>query len=206
MVNAFTLLYNDPNIHDCVCLSSNISRLQILTTGNNALKSIVLFFMQRRCDNMRKTRINVDEFKNPLLAKEYMEIFDYIKSKDNVDALMEDIEKWKYEYINLVPPKITSTYEIRYEKLNFTPTDKVGDYVEKKIDMEIKIDRIYQKLKLILQNLNFEELEFFDMHYYNKMSDNLVNDKLNVSHARIELIKRSCILKVALGFERAVRI
>lgn len=155
---------------------------------------------------MRKTRINVDEFKNPLLAKEYMEIFDYIKSKDNVDALMEDIEKWKYEYINLVPPKITSTYEIRYEKLNFTPTDKVGDYVEKKIDMEIKIDRIYQKLKLILQNLNFEELEFFDMHYYNKMSDNLVNDKLNVSHARIELIKRSCILKIALGFERAVRI
>lgn len=201
-----TALFNNPNIHDWVlAFASNITRLQILTIGNNALKSIVLFFVQRRCDNMRRTRINVDEFKNPLLPKDYLKLFDYVKSKNYVDKLMQDIEKWKYEYINLVPPKITSNYEVRYEKLNFNPTDKVGDYVEKKVDMEIKIDTIYRKLKAILQNCNFEELDFFDMHYYNKMSDTMINNKIDVGHTKIEHIKRSCIIKIALGFENAVR-
>lgn len=202
-----SVLYNDPNIHDwLVFLTSNISRLQILTIGNNAPQGVIPFLMQRRCDSMKKTRVNVDEFKNPLLTNEYMENFDFSKSKENVDGIMQDIEKWKYEYINLVPPKITSTYEIRYEKLNFNPTDSVGNYVEKKVDMEIKIDKIYQRLKLILDNLNFDELDFFDMHYYNKMSDNTVAERLSVGHSKYDHIKYSCIIKVALGFEKAVRI
>ena len=78
-----TALFNNPNIHDRIlAFASNITRLQILTIGNNALKSIVLFFVQRRCDNMRRTRINVDEFKNPLLPKDYLKLFDYVKSKN----------------------------------------------------------------------------------------------------------------------------
>ena len=119
---------------------------------------------------------------------------------------MRNIEEWKYSYINLIPPKITSNYEIRYEKLNFTTTDKVGDFVEKKVDMEIMIDKIYQSLKKILENLNNQELDFFDMFYYNRMSEAIIGERLRVGHTQLLHIKQSCIIKIALGLEKAVRI
>lgn len=93
---------------------------------------------------MRKSKIDVSNYRNPLLKNIFLLEFNFEESKKGVDELMRNIEEWKYSYINLIPPKITSNYEIRYEKLNFTTTDKIGDFVEKKVDMEIMIDKIYQ--------------------------------------------------------------
>ena len=79
---------------------------------------------------MRKSKIDVSNYRNPLLKNIFLLEFNFEESKKSVDELMRNIEEWKYSYINLIPPKITSNYEIRYEKLNFTPTDRVGDFVE----------------------------------------------------------------------------
>lgn len=154
---------------------------------------------------MRKSKIDVSNYRNPLLKNIFLLEFNYEESKKGVDELMRNIEEWKYSYINLIPPKITSNYEIRYEKLNFTPTDKVGDFVEKKVDMEIMIDKIYQSLKKILENLNNQELDFFDMFYYNRMSEAIIGERLRVGHTQLLHIKQSCIIKIALGLEKAVR-
>lgn len=154
---------------------------------------------------MRKSKIDVSNYRNPLLKNIFLLEFNFEESKKSVDELMRNIEEWKYSYINLIPPKITSNYEIRYEKLNFTPTDKVGDFVEKKVDMEIMIDKIYQSLKKILENLNNQELDFFDMFYYNRMSEAIIGERLRVGHTQLLHIKQSCIIKIALGLEKAVR-
>ena len=154
---------------------------------------------------MRKSKIDVSNYRNPLLKNIFLLEFLFEESKKSVDELMRNIEEWKYSYINLIPPKITSNYEIRYEKLNFTPTDKVGDFVEKKVDMEIMIDKIYQSLKKILENLNNQELDFFDMFYYNRMSEAIIGERLRVGHTQLLHIKQSCIIKIALGLEKAVR-
>lgn len=154
---------------------------------------------------MRKSKIDVSNYRNPLLKNIFLLEFNYEESKKSVDELMRNIEEWKYSYINLIPPKITSNYEIRYEKLNFTPTDRVGDFVEKKVDMEIMIDKIYQSLKKILENLNNQELDFFDMFYYNRMSEAIIGERLRVGHTQLLHIKQSCIIKIALGLEKAVR-
>lgn len=155
---------------------------------------------------MRKSKIDVSNYRNPLLKNIFLLEFNFEESKKSVDELMRNIEEWKYSYINLIPPKITSNYEIRYEKLNFTPTDRVGDFVEKKVDMEIMIDKIYQSLKKILENLNNQELDFFDMFYYNRMSEAIIGERLRVGHTQLLHIKQSCIIKIALGLEKAVRI
>ena len=154
---------------------------------------------------MRKSKIDVSNYRNPLLKNIFLLEFNFEESKKSVDELMRNIEEWKYSYINLIPPKITSNYEIRYEKLNFTPTDRVGDFVEKKVDMEIMIDKIYQSLKKILENLNNQELDFFDMFYYNRMSEAIIGERLRVGHTQLLHIKQSCIIKIALGLEKAVR-
>ena len=155
---------------------------------------------------MRTNKNDVNAFKKPLLDNAFIIKFDFDKSKVCVDNLMDKVEEWRYAYINLIPPKITSSYEVRYEKLNFAPTDKVWDFVEKKIDMEIKIDKIYQKLKRILDNLNVLELDYFDMTYYQKISDAKIGNRLGIGHTQLAHIKKSFILKIALGLENAVRI
>ena len=154
---------------------------------------------------MRKSKIDVSNYRNPLLKNIFLLEFNFEESKKSVDELMRNIEEWKYSYINLIPPKITSNYEIRYEKLNFTTTDKVGDFVEKKVDMEKEIDKVYQKLKIVLEKLNHEELDYFNMSYYNRKSETIIGSRLCVGHTQLLHIKQSCIIKIALGLEKAVR-
>lgn len=180
--------------------------LIILNLGNSNLQSCYSLFYAKDVIIMRKSKIDVSNYRNPLLKNIFLLEFNFEESKKSVDELMRNIEEWKYSYINLIPPKITSNYEIRYEKLNFTPTDKVGDFVEKKVDMEIMIDKIYQSLKKILENLNNQELDFFDMFYYNRMSEAIIGERLRVGHTQLLHIKQSCIIKIALGLEKAVRI
>ena len=83
-----------------------------------------------------KNKCNVNEEKNPLLTNTFMLKFDFEKTKSNIDKLMANIEEWKYSYINLSPPTITSSYEVHYENHNLNVTDKIGEFVQKKVDME----------------------------------------------------------------------
>ena len=67
---------------------------------------------------MTRTKINTNNYRNPLLKNVFLLKYDFEKSKKHVDELMKNIEEWKYSYINLVPPSITCNYEIKYEKNN----------------------------------------------------------------------------------------
>ena len=154
---------------------------------------------------MKINRNDVNAYRNPLLENAFIIKFDFDKSKVCVDKLMEVIGEWKYAYINLIPPKITPNYEIKYEKFDFKVSDGVGDYVQKKVDMERKIDNTYLKLKKIMENLNVLELDYFDMTYYQKLSDVKIENRLNIGHTQLIHIKKSCIIKIALGLEGAVK-
>ena len=153
-----------------------------------------------------KNKCNVNEEKNPLLTNTFMLKFDFEQTKSNIDKLMANIEEWKYSYINLSPPTITSSYEVHYENHNLNVTDKIGEFVQKKVDMEKEIDKVYQKLKIVLEKLNREELDYFNMSYYNRKSETIIGSRLCVGHTQLLHIKKSCIIKIALGLEQAVRI
>ena len=43
------------------------------------------------------------------------------------------------------------------------------------------------------------------MFYYNRMSEAIIGERLRVGHTQLLHIKQSCIIKIALGLEKAVR-
>ena len=44
------------------------------------------------------------------------------------------------------------------------------------------------------------------MSYYNRKSETIIGSRLCVGHTQLLHIKKSCIIKIALGLEQAVRI
>ena len=88
-------------------------------------------------------KVNPDEL-NPILKNSFIELFDFAKTKKNIDSFMEQIEEWKYTFLHLSPPSITQNYEIRYEQFTSNITDKVGKYVQRKVDLEQEVDYYYQ--------------------------------------------------------------
>lgn len=150
-------------------------------------------------------KIKQDEL-NPILKNSFIELFDFAKTKKNVDSFMDQIEEWKYAVLHLTPPSITPSYEIRYEKFTQNITDKVGKFVQRKVDLEQEVDYYYQLLSEALHRLNLKELDYFNMSYYNRLSDELIADRLNIGETMIAHVKRSCIIKIALGLDKAERV
>lgn len=142
---------------------------------------------------------------NPLLKNSYIELFNFAETKKNIDIFMDQIEEWKYMCINILPPKITQNYDIKYEKFISNVSDKVGNYVQQKLDLEQKVIETYDKLAQILSRLNYSELDYFNMSYYHRLSDEIIANRLNVGESYIAHIKRSCIIKIALGLNKAVK-
>lgn len=57
---------------------------------------------------------------------------------------MLNFEEDRYKYSELPQPTITPSYEIKYEMFTNNFIDKVGNYVEKKLDKLKEIDLIYR--------------------------------------------------------------
>ena len=51
---------------------------------------------------MRKSKIDVSNYRNPLLKNIFLLEFNFEESNKGVDELMRNIEEWKYSYIRLV--------------------------------------------------------------------------------------------------------
>ena len=151
------------------------------------------------------SKVNPDEL-TPILKISFIELFDFAKTKKNIDSFMDQIEEWKYTFLHLSPPSITQNYEIRYEKFTQNITDKVGKYVQRKVDLEKEVDYYYQLLSQALHRLNLKELDYFNMSYYNRLSDELIADRLNIGETMMAHVKRSCIIKIALGLDKAERV
>lgn len=154
--------------------------------------------------NNNLAKIEVTEL-NPILKNSYIELFNFSETKKNMDEFMDQIEEWKYMCLNLQPPKITQSYEIRYESYVPMTSDKVGSFVQKKLDLEQRVNETYQLLTEALSRLNIRELDYFNMSYYHRLPDDIIGERIHVGETMVAHIKRSCIIKIALGLGKAVK-
>ena len=83
---------------------------------------------------------------NTLLSNEVIILYNYAETKKNVDEFMKKLERDSYKYYELTPPKMTPNYDIIYTSISNVKTDKVGKYVEQKID---KLNELNEKYKLL---------------------------------------------------------
>lgn len=143
----------------------------------------------------------MNEDKQGLLSIRLVKSRNYYECKKNVDELMYKFEEIRFKCHHIEPPKITPSYEIRYESNSGNVSDKIGNYVQRKLDMESEADDFYIELSNALRTLCREELIYFKNAYYNRIKEELICDLLNMSRDSLRRVKESCIIKVAMYFD-----
>lgn len=141
-----------------------------------------------------------------LLSLKIVSLYDYAKTKENIDQKMRNFEIDTYKYSEITPPTITPNYDVKYEQYTVSKIDKVGSYVEKKLDKLQEVNEFYSQLSIILKRLTKEERIYFCDTYFNKKSEAAIREKLYIGSSTLTRIKESCIIKVALFFDKAVEV
>lgn len=139
----------------------------------------------------------IDSF---LLSNSIISIYDLIKTKMNVDDMVDNYLRLQYRYINIPMPRITTSYEIRYGSYVPTKSDPVGNYVARKFDTSDEVEEFYSEMVYVYDRMNQEEKLFFTEHLLNKKSEEYVAEKLGMSRKGLRPIKYSCIIKLAIAF------
>ncbi len=146
-----------------------------------------------------------DEWKDCVLQSNIINKFNLKETKNNVVNMLGKFISLQYKYINITPPKITSNYELRYESFSSCNTiDKIGYYIEKKYDTELKAKEFFEELGFVMNKLNHDELVVLKLYLINNQSETIVADFIGVSRTLFRNIKDSCILKLALAFNLEV--
>ena len=103
-----------------------------------------------------------------LLSMKLVESRNYIETKKNVDEeILYKYEEYKYKCHEILPPKISQNFEVRYESFTVNFSDKVGNYVQKKLDLIQKADEFYNELAMAMKNLNLDEIVYFKYYSTN---------------------------------------
>lgn len=143
---------------------------------------------------------------NVPLSPKLMRLFSYGETKENVDLEMMRLEEYIYAYNEILPPKITPSYDVKYEQFQITKSDPVGNYVESRLDKLEMVNDFYSKLSEVLKKLTREELIYFTDTYFKFLKENVIEEKLHKTSGGLKYIKHSCIIKVALHLGIAVKI
>ena len=141
---------------------------------------------------------------NTLLSNDVVILYNYAETKKNVDEFMKKLERDSYKYHEIIPPKMTPNYEIVYNSSTRTHTDKVGKYVEEKLDKLDELNEKYTLLANVMKRFTKEEKIYFIGSYFNKYSEVILCEKLNIGNSSLKRNKKSSIIKVALCFNKEV--
>ena len=144
-----------------------------------------------------KYKLEHDMIDNALLPVSETKQYDLDKCYLEVKSKIEEFILDQFNFPQIPKPQITTSYEIRYEYFVTNATDKVGNYIEKKVDKEREIVKLYQEISRSLTLLSRGEFTYFlECLYFNK-KESVVIDKLETTRYYFNPIKYSCIVKLA---------
>ncbi len=144
----------------------------------------------------------VEEFMdNSLLDEEEIKEHSYEKCRLKVEEKVKKYLKATFKFMNLIPPRITVNYEMRYNSFTPNAIDKVGNYVERKVDAEREAREIYSTINQVWDRLSYNERVYFTEVLLYKHSENCAIEKMkDASRHLLKQIKESCVIKVAMAF------
>lgn len=138
------------------------------------------------------------------LKKEVVMQYDYIKTKKNLEKLISKISVLECKFMNIKFPTITPSYEFKYECFTQKRVDKVGNYIERKLDTEADIDELYQALTEATELLTADERYYFVETFLKDLSEEVVIANLNKSKTGFIPIKESCVIKLGIALGVAI--
>ncbi|HPE14786.1 MAG TPA: hypothetical protein PLT65_02990 [Bacilli bacterium] len=118
---------------------------------------------------------------NCLLNTRIISHYNMELTKDNVNMMLDNYIKLQYKYLNIIPPRITASYEIRYDNFTRKKSDPVGYYNERKFDTENEVEYFYGEIKDVLLKMTNEELLYYNENLLRKKSEELTAEKLCLS-------------------------
>lgn len=144
--------------------------------------------------------VNEAENKRELLSMKKIASRDYVKTKRMVDEKIKDkYEEYIYACHEIMPPKITQSLEVSYEQFIPKNTDKVGNYVARKLDLLAEANDFYYELVDAMKLLTNEELVYFT-NYLNNKTEEYICEKIHNSPSGLKRIKHSAIIKIGMYF------
>lgn len=142
-----------------------------------------------------------------ILEKKFLAQYDLEKTEENVLEIMSKFFKAQYKFTGIMPPRMTSNYELRYEGFsNFNYNDSLGNYVETKLDSKQDIINFYNIIAVAISRMNSFERVYYAEFLLNGKSERYTADVIGVSRTVLTQIKNSCILKIALAFGKEVEL
>ncbi|MBE6153659.1 MAG: hypothetical protein E7166_05500 [Firmicutes bacterium] len=149
---------------------------------------------------------NEQEYEFDLLSKKFISQFNMEKTEENVSEIMSKFFKAQYKFTNILPPRMTPNYELRYEYITMTYSDSLGDHVADKLDTKQEIINFYNTIAGAITRMNTIERVYYVEMLLNSKSERHTADVIGVSRRLLPTIKNSCILKIALAFGEEVEL
>lgn len=146
-----------------------------------------------------KVEYVADDYK--ILNKEITNKYDIQLIKLKMNKMIETIKEAQYRFFNFEIPDITYNYKNNYQKYNNGIKDSTYSLIAEKIQTEEELSNTYIKMKNIFDNsFSYAEKVVFINVCIAKKNREFVKEKLKIGSEKYTLIRNSCFIKFALGF------
>lgn len=133
-----------------------------------------------------------------LLSLKELDMFDYVKTRENVEDYLSDLNIIKFKYRNVLPPSLAlNLFDIKVQSSG-TPKSQIESYVEKKDEYERQYASKLKEIDSVLEDLSYQERLFFKDHFIHGVVIEVFEKKFRCSRKKVDHIKESSVIKVSV--------
>ena len=132
---------------------------------------------------------------NGILSESIINQFDYNQIKKNIVEFISGIDLLTFKLKNIERPKITPSYEIKYNCFIPVTSSKVENFIIRKITLEEEIKEIISKYSIAVNSLNELERKVFIKSYIYDNKDDDISYEIGVNLTKLLQVKKSASIK-----------
>lgn len=132
---------------------------------------------------------------NSILSDMIINQFDYAKIKKNIIDFISGINLLCFKLKNIEKPKITQSYEIKYNSFAPSTSSKVEKFVLNKICLEEDINYFISQYVKGVNSLNELERQVFIKTYIYEMKDDVLCYEVGINMTKLLQVKKSASIK-----------
>ena len=139
-----------------------------------------------------------------LLSLKELDMFDYVRTRENVEDYIRDLNIIKYKYRNVLPPSLAlNLFDIKVQSSGVHKSS-IESYVEKKDEFEREYQAKLKEIDSIFSDMSYHEQRFFKDHFIHGVKIKLFEKQFRCGPDMVEHIKESSVVKFALALDLAV--
>lgn len=137
--------------------------------------------------------------KNEILDKEILEMYDHVEVRKTILGIFKLFNYLEITNDKAEVPKITNTYQVRYEQIVPTKKSTVENFVLRKEIIEMRCEdkrkQLFSKIVKALKKLNELELKVFYHAFYENQKDEDISKIVYYGYKKVHKIRKSACIK-----------